>query len=184
MFTSHILRKARVPMRDGITLATDIYLPTEDGCFPVVLLRTAYNRTLYYDPYFPRHGMALVVQDCRGRYDSEGEHYPFVTEADDGADTLAWLGVQSWCNGRIGMFGDSYLGAVQYAVAPSGNPLLAALNARFMSGDCWKRAYYIDGVFSLALTWSWLCFECASHVSQAALLPRFDVPALFATCRC
>lgn len=173
-----ILRNIRVPMRDGLTLATDIYLPPEDGCYPVVLLRTAYNRTLYYDPYFPQHGMVLLAQDCRGRYDSEGEHVPFVAEADDGADTLAWLGAQPWCNGRIGMFGDSYLGAVQFAVAPSGNPLLAALNVRFMSGDCWKRAYYIDGVFSLALTWSWLCFECASRVSQAALLPRFDVQAL------
>lgn len=173
-----ILRNVRVPMRDRITLATDVYLPPEEGCYPVVLVRTAYNRTLYYDPYFPQHGMVLVAQDCRGRYDSEGEHYPFVAEADDGADTLAWLGAQPWCNGRIGMFGDSYLGAVQFAMAPSGNPLLAALNVRFMSGDCWKRAYYIDGVFSLALTWSWLCFECASRVSQAALLPRFDVPAL------
>ncbi|MHB9132553.1 MAG: CocE/NonD family hydrolase [Armatimonadota bacterium] len=173
-----ILRNVRVPMRDGINLATDIYLPPEEGSHPVVLVRTAYNRNVCYDPYFEQHGTVYVVQDCRGRYDSEGEHYPFVSEAEDGEDMLDWLRQQPWCNGRVGMFGDSYLGATQYAVAPSGNPLLTALNPRFMSGDCWKRAYYIDGVFSLALTWSWLCFECASRTSQAAVMPRYDVPAL------
>lgn len=173
-----ILRNVRVPMRDGATLAADVYLPPGDGQYPVVLVRTAYDRTGIFDAFFPAHGMALVAQDCRGRYDADGDHYPFIHEADDGADTLAWIAAQPWCNGRVGMFGDSYLGAVQYAVAPSGNPVLAALNPRFMSGDCWKRAYYVDGAFSLALTWSWLCFECASRVSQAAILPRFDVAAL------
>jgi putative CocE/NonD family hydrolase len=165
-------------MRDGVCLSTDVYLPAGEGPFPVVLVRTAYNRTVCYDGYFTAHEMVYVVQDCRGRYDSEGEHYPFVTEAEDGVDTLAWIAAQPWCNGRVGMFGDSYLAATQFAVGPSGNPLLTALNPRFMSGDCWKRAYYIDGVFSLALTWSWLCFECASRVSQAATMPRYDVPAL------
>ncbi len=172
-----ILRNIRVPMRDGATLATDVYLPDAEGSFPVVLQRTAYYKTHYYAG-FPEHGMALVVQDCRGRYDSDGEHRPFIDEANDGADTLDWLAKQPWCNGRVGMFGDSYLAAVQLALAPSGNPMLVALNPRFMAGDCWKHAYYIDGVFSLALTWSWLAFECASRVSQAALMPRFDVPAL------
>jgi hypothetical protein len=144
----------------------------------VVLQRTAYNRNVYYDGHCVANGIAFVVQDCRGRYDSEGKHYPFVSEPEDGEDTLTWLWQQPWCNGKVGMYGDSYLAATQFLLAPSGDPLLVALNPRFMSGDCWKRAYYIDGVFSLALTWSWLCFECASRVSQAATLPRFDVPAL------
>ena len=173
-----IHRNLKVPMRDGVELATDVYLPAEEGAFPVVLIRTAYNRTNYYDPYYPAHGMAYVVQDCRGRYDSEGESFPFLNEPEDGEDTLAWLKAQPWCNGRIGMTGDSYLGGVQFAVGPTGDPALVALNPRFMPGDAWKHEFYVDGVFSLALTWSYLCFECASRVSQAALLPRFDVPAL------
>ena len=173
-----IQRNIRVPMRDGVALATDVYLPSEEGRYPVVLVRTAYNRTNYFDPYFPQHGIAYVAQDCRGRYDAEGEFYPFINEADDGADTLDWLTAQPWCDGRIGMCGDSYLAATQFAVAPQGNPALKALNPRFMSGDCWKRAYYCDGVFSLALTWSWLCFECAARVSEAVFLPRFDVAEL------
>ncbi len=173
-----ILRNVRVPMRDGIALATDVYLPAEGDRFPVVLVRTAYNRTLFNDSSFPQHGIAYMVQDCRGRYDAEGVHNPFIAEGDDGVDTLEWLGSQPWCDGRVGMFGDSYLAATQFYLAPSGHPLLKALNPRFMCGDGWKHAYYCDGAFSLALSWSWLCFECASRVSQAALLPRFDVPAL------
>lgn len=170
-----ILRNIRVPMRDGVTLAADIYLPLGDGPFPVVLQRTAYNRTNYGDLSFPNNGMVFMVQDCRGRYEAEGNHYPFIYETDDGEDTLDWIKAQPWCNGRIGMYGDSYLAGTQLAIGPLGDPAVVALNPRFMAGDCWKRAYYIDGVFSLALTWSWLCFEEASRVSQAALMPRYDV---------
>lgn len=178
MSDCRILRHVRVPLRDGVTLATDVYLPPAEGRYPVVLVRTAYNRTYNFDSYFPQHGIVLVVQDCRGRYDSGGDHVPFIHEADDGADTLDWLTAQPWCDGRIGMYGPSYLAAVQFAVAPSGNPALRALNPSFMAGDCWKHAYYVDGVFSLALTWSWLCFECVARVSEALLLPRFNVAAL------
>ena len=173
-----IFRNVKVPMRDGVKLATSVYLPPAEGRFPVVLVRTAYNRVWIYDSFFPAHGMALVAQDCRGRYDSEGDHKPFVSEAEDGFDTLEWIGRQPWCNGSIGMFGDSYLGATQYAVAPMGNKFLKALNPRFMSGDCWKRAYYCDGAFSLALTWSWLCFEEASRTSEANMMPLFNVREL------
>ena len=122
--------------------------------------------------------MALVVQDCRGRYDSEGEYYPFTHEGEDGYDTLEWLGRQPWCNGKVGMFGDSYLAATQFYLAPLGSPYLRALNPRFMAGDRWKRAYYIDGAFSLALTWSWLCFECSARTSEADMMPLFDVREL------
>jgi uncharacterized protein len=176
-----IIRNVGVVMRDGTRLATTVYLPLDERPCPAVLVRTAYNRTIYYDPFFPAHGMGFVVQDCRGRYESEGEHAPFVREAEDGYDTLEWLGRQPWCNGKVGMYGDSYLAATQFFVAPLGSPYLRALNPRFMAGDCWKRAYYCDGAFSLALTWSWLCFECASRVSHASGMPLFDVPALLRT---
>lgn len=79
------------------------------------------------------------------------------------------------------MFGDSYLAATQVAVAPLGSPLLRALNARFMASDCFERASYCDGAFSLALTWSRLCFECASRISHASGKPLFGVPALLRT---
>lgn len=173
-----ILQNVKVPMRDRVRLSTTIYLPLQNSPCPAVLVRTPYNRMGFYDPYFTAHGMALVVQDCRGRYDSEGEFYPFVHEVNDGFDTLAWLAAQPWCNGRIGMFGDSYLAATQFAAAVSGSPHLTALNPRFMTTDPWKRGYYCDGAFSLGLTWSWLCFEMATRTSQAAIMPLFDVAQL------
>ncbi len=176
--TCRIQRNEPVEMRDGVALATSLYLPGGQGPFPTVLVRTAYNRVGLYDSFFPVHGMALVVQDCRGRYASGGEWDPFVNEAADGADTLEWLHRQPWCDGRVGMFGDSYLAATQFDAAREGGDLLTALNPRFMSGDCWKRAYYCDGAFSLALTWSWLCFESPGRTSEAATLPMFDVENL------
>ena len=171
----------RVPMRDGIHLATMAWLPPGNGPFPVVLIRTAYNRAACMDKHFPERGIAIVVQDCRGRYGSEGEFIPFLHEAEDGEDTLAWLGRQPWCNGKVGMCGPSYLAATQFAVAQRGRGLLRALAPGFMAGDCWKRAYYCDGAFSLALTWSWLCFECAERVSNADAMPQLDVAKLLRT---
>ena len=168
-------RNVKVPMRDGIRLATSVYLPEGEGPFPTVLVRTAYNRVGLQGPGFTELGIALVAQDCRGRYDSDGEWYPFVSEEADGADTLRWLRDQPWCNGRVGMFGDSYLAATQFYAALSGDEMLCALNPRFMAGDCFKRAYYCDGAFSLGLTWSWLCFETNARTSEAALMPLFDV---------
>ncbi len=166
-----MMKDVKVPMRDGVCLSTNVFLPPGEGPFPAVLVRTAYNKHGIGPQGWLGRGLALVVQDCRGRYDSEGSWYPFVNEGRDGADTLAWVGTQPWCNGRVGMFGDSYLAATQFAAAAEGSPYLKALNPRFMAGDCWKRAYYCDGAFSLGLTWSWLCFECSARTSSAALLP-------------
>lgn len=173
-----ILRHVSVPMRDGIALATTVYLPLAEGAYPTVLVRTAYNRVPMQGVGFAQRGLAFAVQDVRGRYGSDGEWYPFVHEAADGEDTLNWLVEQPWCNGRVGMFGDSYLAGTQFYAALSGHPALVALNPRFMAGDCWKRAYYCDGAFSLGLTWSWLCFECSGRTSEAALMPLYDVAGL------
>ncbi len=173
-----MLRGVRVSMRDGVELATTVYLPPEGESFPIVLVRTAYNAAGFYVPWLVEHGIAFVAQDCRGRYASDGDWYPFTSEADDGADTLAWVHAQPWCNGRVGMFGDSYLAATQFSAAIGASELLTTIVPRFMTGDGWKRAYYADGAFSLALTWSWLCFESSARVSDAATLPTFDVARL------
>ena len=75
-----MLRNVKVAMRDGVRLATSVYLPPGEGPFPTVLVRTAYNRVPMHGAEFTRRGLAFVVQDCRGRYDSEGLHYPFTAE--------------------------------------------------------------------------------------------------------
>src|SRR5688500_12231449 len=85
-----ILRNAMVPMRDGVRLATSVYLPVAEGRYPAVLVRTAYNRAGFNGSGFVEHGVAVVAQDVRGRYGSEGEFYPFTAETDDGLDTLDW----------------------------------------------------------------------------------------------
>lgn len=175
---ARLLRHVKVRMRDGVHLATTVFLPDGPGPFPVALVRTAYNRIGIGGQEFTDRGIALVVQDCRGRYASEGQWYPFIHETADGLDTLDWLAQQPWCNGRVGMFGDSYLGATQFHLATTGHPLLCALTPGFMAGDCWKRAYYCDGAFSLGLTWSWLCFEIYARTSEATLMPYLDVSAV------
>ena len=107
----------QVPMRDGVDLSADLYLPKADGPFPTVLIRTPYSNNL--DDLITKarrlanEGYACVLQDVRGRWDSEGEFYPFVNEANDGYDTQQWIGLQPFSNGKIGMAGGSYLGAAQ-----------------------------------------------------------------------
>src|SRR6516164_11659748 len=122
-----------VPTRDGVMLATDVYRPPGDGPFPVLLEPTPYDKTVpshsertavVAQPrsraevalYFVGHGYAVVYQDCRGRYKSGGRFTKYLSEAEDGFDTLAWLLQQSWCNGRIGTFGLSYAAHTQAAL--------------------------------------------------------------------
>jgi putative CocE/NonD family hydrolase len=133
-----------VAMRDGVRLATDIYLLNDDGPWPVLFERTPYDktgtnhadRTAHFEKPISKpeiakqlapFGYAVVIQDCRGRFQSEGEFKKYVNEGEDGYDTLAWILQQPWCNGRIGTFGLSYGAHVQTALAAFGPPGLAAL---------------------------------------------------------
>jgi predicted acyl esterase len=115
-----------ISMRDGVCLATDIYVPALDGKpidgeFPVILERTPYDKSSPKDvskgKYFTRRGYVCVIQDVRGRFKSEGEWYPFAKEAPDGYDTVQWLGNQAWSNGMVGTMGGSYSGSDQAALA-------------------------------------------------------------------
>src|SRR5437773_6712310 len=117
-------------MRDGIALALDVALPATQGPYPVVLLRTPYDKVfamsstaeevkgIPYDQEFiasvTRAGYAFAFQDVRGRFNSDGEWYPYFSEREDGEDTIAWLGHQPWCDGRVAMVGRSYAGYTQW----------------------------------------------------------------------
>ena len=120
----------RVPMRDGVELATDVYLP-EGAALPVpaLLVRTPYDRDNGAQNYFRyvRRGYAVVVQDVRGRNESGGEWMPHYYEVEDGDDTLTWVGTQRWCDGNVGTLGGSYLGYTQWCAAALGNPYLKAM---------------------------------------------------------
>ena len=115
-----------VPMRDGVRLATDAWIPAGDGPHPVLLVRLPSGKDmtgLFAYGLLPNiftlveAGYAVVYQDCRGTFRSGGEFVPMINEPSDGADTLAWLTEQPWCDGNIGTYGPSYLGFVQWASA-------------------------------------------------------------------
>lgn len=144
MPADRIMRNVMVPMRDGIRLATDIFLPDGDGPWPVLMERTPYDKTaaraneftVEHPEVFGREelagffvdaGFAVVFQDCRGRYKSEGRFTKYRGEAEDGYDTLGWIGLQPWCDGRIGTFGLSYSAHTQLSAAALNPPGLSAM---------------------------------------------------------
>lgn len=143
-----VLSDQMVRMRDGIHLATDVYLPAglragQDRPLPVILERTPYGKTDISRSeriagrqgvprpevanYFTAQGFAVVFQDCRGRYGSEGQFTKYLSEGPDGYDTMAWIMQQSWCNGRIGTMGLSYAAHTQLALACLNPPGLACM---------------------------------------------------------
>ena len=148
----------KVPMRDNIKLSADIYLPRTQGPFATILIRTPYSNNI--DPIIQNarrlanNGYACVLQDCRGRWDSEGDFYPF-READDGYDTQQWIGQQDWSNGKIGMAGGSYLGSVQWASAPHRSPHLTCMAPRVICCDFHNGLAYPGGAFQLNVMLTW-----------------------------
>lgn len=149
-----------VPMRDGTKLATKIFLPQAEGKYPVVLQRTPYNKENWLKGHdmWTQNGYIYVVQDCRGRFESEGHWYPFFAEQQDGYDMLAWIHQQPWSNGKVGMFGPSYNALVQFAAMQGGGaPLVTSLIPTFVHGDAWERGWYTGGVFYLFNSVWWAC---------------------------
>jgi putative CocE/NonD family hydrolase len=154
-----------VPMRDGTPLATDVWRPAGDTPSPVLLVRLPYGKDLmplYAYGLAPNlfalveAGYVVVYQDCRGTFRSGGEFTPMVNEASDGADTVAWLREQPWCDGAIGTFGASYLGFVQWASVSAGSGL-AAIAPAVTTTDYYTTPWYSEGgALSLhtILTWS------------------------------
>ena len=142
----------QVPMSDGVSLSTDIYLPKSGGPFPALLVRTIYDNQnsslIDAAEKFMARGYAVVTQDCRGRFDSDGEWQPYVNEAQDGHDTQEWIGSQDWCDGNIGTFGTSYVGFTQSLTAPLRSKYLKALVPTVSQQDNFGH-FYVDGALQL-----------------------------------
>src|SRR4051794_31963231 len=128
-FSVSVESGVRVPMRDGVNLIADLYHPATPGKYPVILQRTAYGRITNagFAIRAAGEGYAVLLLDIRGRFDSEGEFHTFINEQRDGFDTCEWICAQPWSNGRIGMFGSSYLGLTQWQAALAGAPRLQAI---------------------------------------------------------
>jgi uncharacterized protein len=122
---------AAMKTRDGVTLYADVYRPKAEGTFPVILMRTPYDKNVSWavGPAFElaTHGYVVVVQDVRGRYTSEGEWYPFRHESADGYDAVEWAAALPGSNGKVGMMGGSYVGATQMLAAIAHPPHLAGI---------------------------------------------------------
>jgi putative CocE/NonD family hydrolase len=154
-----LAEEVMVPMRDGVRLATDVYLPegrvAGGGRRPAVLVRLPYDKAGRYTfmpmlaPYVNERGYAFVVQDVRGKFRSEGETVPFVHEVEDGYDTLDWVAAQPWSDGTVVMFGDSYYGFTQWAAVASGHPSLRAIVPRVTSADLATFNWSGEGVTAL-----------------------------------
>jgi hypothetical protein len=152
-------RNVAVPMRDGTTLYADVYRPSGPGPYPALLTRTPYDKALRGPVSFviraATAGYAVVVQDVRGRHASEGEFDAFVNERQDGYDTLDWLAAQHWCDGKVGMFGGSYVGLTQWQAALSGHEALKAIVPVVTASDYHNGWAYQGGAFELQFNLSW-----------------------------
>ncbi len=195
------VEEVMVPMRDGVSLATDLYFPAHSaGPMPVLLERLPYDKRGWNsadrsraepDPAskpevarrFAAMGYVYAIQDCRGRYRSEGAFVKYLNEGEDGADTVAWLAAQPWCDGKVGTLGLSYGAHVQSALAALDPQGLAAM---FLDSGGFSSAYHSGirqgGAFELKqLTWALkharLSPLTAADPMRAAALEAVDIRA-------
>jgi putative CocE/NonD family hydrolase len=169
-------RDLRVPMRDGVTLSTHVFHPASAAQpLPAVLIRQPYGNDDHpcmhaRGRYWARKGYVCVVQDVRGKYGSQGVWEPVVGEAADGWDALDWVAGRPWCNGDIGMVGESYYGLTQWAVAGAGHPNLRCVAPGDTAPDLY-RAVYPGGAFAL-MTWGEWAYEMETRTQRNPY--RFD----------
>ncbi len=161
---SHAVKvETNVPatMRDGTTLYSDIYRPEGPGPFPVILERTPYDKTSpltmqMLDPLAgAKRGYAVILQDTRGRYESEGDFYCFRDDIADGYDSVEWAAALPWCSGKVGMVGTSYVGATQWLTALARPPHLAAIVPNVTASNYHEGWTYQGGAFELGFNLSW-----------------------------
>ncbi len=143
----------KVPMRDGVNLSADLWMPTGKGPWPALLLRTIYDnqepRYIDWTVRFVERGYVVVLQDSRGRHDSDGDWDPYMCELEDGFDTHEWIGKQPWCDGGIGTFGMSYPGFTQTLPATLRSKYLKALVPIASQQDNFGH-HRVDGVVALS----------------------------------
>ncbi|NQT17442.1 MAG: CocE/NonD family hydrolase, partial [Planctomycetes bacterium] len=161
------------PMRDGVRLATDVYLPAKDGKpiegkLPTILERRPYNKDGCGGSgrYYAARWYAFVGQDTRGRYKSEGVWHMLTDDGPDGADTAAWIGRQPWSNGKIGMIGTSYVGGTQHAMAMEKPPELVTVIPVDAMSNLGYQSMRNAGAFELRF-WNWIMFCSPSGSRQS-----------------
>ena len=163
-----IERGVPIKMRDGATLRADICRPKAEGKFPLLLTRTPYdkNRTVDFCLKAAARGYVIVAQDVRGRYASEGDWYPFKYESQDGYDTVEWAAALPYSNGKVGMFGGSYVGATQYLAAIAKPPHLAGICPDVTASNYHDGWTYQGGAFEQWFDESWTTGLAENTISR------------------
>lgn len=152
-----------VPMRDGVTLRADVYLPDGDRPVPAIVSRTPYDKSFPLTPVAAvdperavEAGFALLCQDVRGQYASDGDFNPFITEGADGYDTIEWVAAQPWCDGAVGMSGRSYTAATQWRAALERPAALKAIFPIVVGSDYYHGWVYQGGAFEFGFNLFWV----------------------------
>ena len=161
-----------MPMRDGTLLRADIYRPAQGTPFPALLVRTPYGEpSVRTAPVLPAidAGFAVVLQYCRGTGTSDGDFTPFESESDDGVDSIEWCARQDWCDGRVGMWGASYVGMVQLAAAVQAPSALKCLLPIVTPADYYGGLAYRQGAFQLGQLLAWYTMKSAQTLGYRAL---------------
>lgn len=181
--------------RDGVTLGADVYRPKADGKFPVLLERTPYDkhRMTYAGVGFgvkaAAQGYVYIIQDCRGRFTSEGEWYPFKYESRDGYDTVEWAAALPYANGKVGLVGMSYVGVTQMLTAIAAPPHLAGIFPVITGSNYHENWTYQGGAFAQSFDQGWTTYFAVDTLNRRALrdtsrahwdmmLPLGDYPVL------
>ncbi|TDI66406.1 MAG: CocE/NonD family hydrolase [Bacteroidetes bacterium] len=168
-----IVRHQEVPMSDGVVLYADVYLPEPEGQYPTLVVRTPYGvqRPGMHESMvkFAQNGYSVVLQDVRGRYESQGEWEPFRDEAKDGYETIEWAAVQPWSNGKVGTQGGSYLGHNQWQAASQKPPHLVAIFPILASTNIYANWWGMGGAFRLSFNYGWGAVRMPNRI----MLPQF-----------
>ncbi|PYV14914.1 MAG: X-Pro dipeptidyl-peptidase [Acidobacteria bacterium] len=185
-----IERGVGVKMRDGVMLRADIYRPNSDGRFPVLLQRTPYNKAVCdFCLRAAARGFVAIIQDVRGRYTSEGDWYPFKNESNDGYDTVEWAAALAYSDGKVGMWGGSYVGATQMLTAIASPPHLAGIFPFDTASNYHDGWTYQSGAFEQWFNESWTSGLAQDTLNRrvahgtnamhwAEILPLADYPLL------
>ena len=187
MPTLTVETKVDVPTRDGVTLATTLFRPAGPGGSPAILMRTPYDRTTYSSETLQVHasalaaaGYAVVLQDVRGRGESEGHFSPFVNERSDGIDTLEWIAGQPWSNGEVGLAGISYNAFTQLAIVATNHEAVRCWVPGLSPSDVRTSWIRRNGLLDLGFHLAWALGAIASTDARTAdakeLLAAFESP--------
>lgn len=174
----------RTRMRDGVELSSDVWLPRAPGKYPVLLLRTPYLKTMpeanhpEWGRYFAERGYAFVVQDVRGRGDSDGEFNFFFQEGRDGYDSIEALARQPWANGRVCMLGVSYWATTQWLAARERPPSLVCIAPTSPAGEYLNELPAIGGAFMMMWSLQWIN-DTSGRISQGPNMETLDWAHIF-----